>query len=307
MTAVIESTRVARSGVSRRSRSSTWWYLAPLLAALGVWIYGPAVFTGVLSFLDWNLTGTAGGFVGIDNYRRLLAEPEFAQAAWQTVLYALLLLPFSTIIPMGLAILVWMRPGRASTIYRTLLFLPAMIAPVAVAVAWRFLVNPLHGPASAIAGRLGLEPINWLGDPRTALAVIVLVTAARVTAFNLLLFSAALSALDRRTIEAARLERATSWEVTRFIVVPQLTRTTVLLALLSVVLAGQWAFTNVSVLTQGGPDGTTDNVYYRIYTLGFGFFETGIASAAAVLVLLFFAIASAAWLLLRKRGRRDDR
>lgn len=307
MTAILESTRDVHASVSRRSRSSSWWYLAPLLIALGVWIYGPAVFTGVLSFLDWNLTGSAGGFVGLDNYRRLLAEPEFAQAAGQTVLYAVLLLPFSTIIPMGLAILVWMRPGRASAFYRTLLFLPAMVAPVAVAVAWRFLLNPLQGFASEVTGALGLAPINWLGDPRTALVVIVLVTAARVTAFNMLLYSAALSALDRRTIEAARLEKATSWEVTRFVVVPQLTRTTVLLALLSVVLAGQWAFTNISVLTQGGPDGTTDNVYYRIYTLGFGFFETGMASAAAVLVLLFFAVASAIWLTLRKRGHRGNR
>ena len=86
-------------------------------------------------------------------------------------------------------------------------------------------------------------------------------------------------------------------------VVPQVIRTTVLLALLSIVLAGQWTFTNISVLTQGGPDGLTDTVYFRIYTLGFQFFEIGQASAAAMLVLVAFAIvgtAVAAW------SRRPD-
>jgi multiple sugar transport system permease protein len=275
-----------------------------VLVLLMAWVYGPALFTGVLSFLEWNLTGAPGGFVGLDNYARLLREPEFAQAAGQTLLYAAALLPFSTVVPMFLAIMLWQRPGRASTVYRSLLFLPVMVAPVAVAVSWRFILNPLQGLANEVIGLVGLPPMNWLGTPSTALIVIVLVTSAKVTAFNMLLYSAALSTLDRRTLEAARLERASAWETTRFVVIPQLNRTTVLLGLLSIVLAGQWVFTNVSVLTQGGPDGVTDNVYYRIYTLGFEFFETGMASAAAAIVLLFFGIASLGWVFVRRSRAR---
>ncbi|PRY65435.1 carbohydrate ABC transporter membrane protein 1 (CUT1 family) [Glaciihabitans tibetensis] len=294
---------VATSGSPRRG-ARAWPYLTPVLALLLVWVYGPALFTGVLSFLEWNLTGAPGGFVGLDNYARLFREPEFGQAAGQTLLYAAALLPFSTIIPMFLAIMLWQRPGRASTVYRSLLFLPVMVAPVAVAVSWRFILNPLQGLANETIALVGLPPMNWLGDPASALIVIVIVTSAKVTAFNMLLYSAALSTLDRRTLEAARLERASAWETTRFVVIPQLNRTTVLLGLLSIVLAGQWVFTNVSVLTQGGPDGVTDNVYYRIYTLGFEFFETGMASAAAAIVLLFFGIASLGWVFLRRSRAR---
>ncbi len=145
-----------------------------------------------------------------------------------------------------------------------------------------------------------MAPVNWLGDPATALPVIVAVTAAKVIAFNLLLYSAALATIDRRTVEAARLEGASSYDVARFVVVPQVIRTTVLLALLSIVLAGQWTFANISVLTQGGPDGLTDNVYFRIYTLGFQFFEIGPASAAAVLVLAAFAIVGTVWRMVRR-------
>jgi multiple sugar transport system permease protein len=296
---------VADSSRGRGPRAGRAWpYLTPLLVLLFAWVYGPALFTGVLSFLEWNLTGAPGGFVGLENYARLLREPEFGQAAGQTMLYAAALLPFSTIVPMFLAIMLWQRPGRTSTVYRSLLFLPVMVAPVAVAVSWRFLLNPLQGLANEVIGVIGLPPMNWLGNPASALIVIVLVTAAKVTAFNMLLYSAALSTLDRRTLQAARLESASAWETTRFIVIPQLHKTTLLLGVLSIVLAGQWVFTNVSVLTQGGPDGVTDNVYYRIYTLGFEFFETGMASAAAAIVLLFFALASLGWVLLTRSNRR---
>lgn len=282
------------------ARRRSWPYLTPLLLLLAVWVYGPAAVTVGMSFVQWNLTTPPSGFVGLDNYDELFRYPEFANAAWRTLLYALALLPFSTVAPLLLAVMLWLRPGRASTVYRSLLFLPVILAPVAVAIAWRFLLNPLQGLVNEVLGLVGAGPVNWLGDPATALGVVVVVTAAKVTAFNLLLYGAALSAIDRRVVEAARLEGATGAEVARFVVLPQVARTTVVLALLSVVLAGQWTFTTISVLTQGGPDGVTDTVYYRIYAMGFQFFDTGTASAAAVLVLLAFGALALVWRTVRR-------
>lgn len=288
----------------RRRRPRAWPYLLPLGLSVGTWVYLPVLATLVLAVLDWNLTSPSAEFVGLDNFSRLLSEPEFGRAAVQTLLYALALLPFSTVLPLLLAVLLWLRPGRASTVYRSLLFLPAMVAPVALAVSWRFLLNPLDGLANRFLAFFGWGPVNWLGDPAWAFPVVVVVTSARVVAFNMLLCSAALSAVDRRTVEAARLEGATTVEVVRFVVLPRMVAPTVLLGLLSIVLAGQWAFTNVSVLTQGGPDGVTDNVYHRIHTLGFGYFETGMASAASVLVLVLFAVAAVAAALWRRHRDR---
>jgi multiple sugar transport system permease protein len=304
MTTAVAAATTASEGSTlhhARARARSWPYLAPLLLALGVWVYGPAILTVLLSFLKWNLTTPPSGFVGLDNYIGLFRYPEFGQAAAQTVLYALALLPFSTVIPLILALMLWQRPGRASTIYRSLLFLPVIMAPVAVAVSWRFLLHPLQGLVNETLARIDIAPVNWLGDPATALSVIVVVTAAKVTAFNMLLFGAALSGVDRRTVEAARLEGATSWETARFVVAPQILRMTVVLALLSLVLAGQWTYTNISVLTQGGPDGVTDSVYHRIYTLGFQFFDIGSASAAAVIVLIAFALLALTWRAVRRR------
>ncbi|MGC0417175.1 carbohydrate ABC transporter permease [Embleya sp. AB8] len=283
-----ETAAVPRAGGKRRSgRLGPWLYLSPMLLSLVVWVYGPLVFTGVLSFLDWDLTSDQHPFVGTDNYERLFGEPEFPRAIRRTVLYVALMVPFATFVPLGLAIMLWKRPGRMSEIYRALLFLPVVLAPVATAVSWQFVLNPLQGVANAALGGLGFaDDRNWLGDPDTALPVIVAVTAAKIIALNMLLFGAALAAIDRRGIEAARIEGATEWEITRFVVWPQLRRTTVLLGFVCVVLAGQWVFTNVAVLTQGGPDGSTDNVYHRLYVYGFTFFDIGAASAAAVVIVL---------------------
>ena len=283
-------------------RARGWVYLAPLLAALGVWVYGPALVTLGLSFADWRLTDTPT-WSGLDNLRTLFADGDFVRSAGQTVLYALALLPFATVVPLVIATMLWMRPGRAATVYRSLLFLPVMVAPVSVAVAWRFLLNPLNGLLAQGLQAVGLPTVDLLGTPSTALVTVVLVTAARVTAFNMLLYGAALSALDRRLLEAARLERASAWETMRFVVLPQLVRPTIVLALLSLVLAGQWTFTNVAVLTQGGPDNATDSAYYRIYTLGFTFFQIGPASAAAMLVLAALAAVGAAVALVQRRAR----
>ncbi|MET7334985.1 sugar ABC transporter permease [Nonomuraea sp. NPDC005650] len=268
------------------SPAAAWLFPAPALLALIVWMYAPMVATGVLSLFSWDLTSPDRAFEGAGNYVRLATQPEFANAVVRTLLYILAMLPFATVIPLGLAILLWKRPGRASNVYRTLLFLPVMLAPVATAISWRFLLNPLQGLVNTVLGGLGLPGPNWLGDARTALPVIVVITAAKIAALNMLLFGAALTGLDRSCLEAARVDGATEWQTTRRIVLPQLRRTTVLLTLLCVVLAGQWVFTNVAVLTQGGPDGATDNIYYRLYTYGFTFFDIGTASAAGVVIVL---------------------
>jgi multiple sugar transport system permease protein len=267
-------------------------------------VYGPALVTLGLSFTDWRLTDTPT-WSGTDNLGTLFRDADFVRSAGQTMLYALALLPFATVVPLVIATMLWMRPGRAALVYRALLFLPVMVAPVSGAVAWRFLLNPLEGLLAHGLDRLGLPPVDLLGNPSTALLTVVAITAARVTAFNMLLYGAALSGLDRRLLEAARLERASAWETMRFVVLPQLVRPTIVLALLSLVLAGQWTFTNVAVLTQGGPDNATDSVYYRIYTLGFGFFQIGQASAVAMLVLVALAVVGVAVTLVQ-RGRRHE-
>ncbi|SNQ51489.1 Binding-protein-dependent transport systems inner membrane component [Frankia canadensis] len=288
-----------------RARARPWLYLSPLVVALLVWVYGPLVFTAVLSFMSWNLTDTHLSWLGTANYARLVDGRDFPRAARNTLVFAAVLLPFATVVPMSLAIALWKRPGRVSSVYRALLFLPVVLAPVAMAITWQFLLDPLSGLVNVITGRLGLGTHNWLGDPATALYAVGFITAAKVVALNVLLFGASLASLDRGLLEAAALDGATEWEITRHLVLPHLRRTIVLLGMLSLVVVWPWIFANVAVLTQGGPDGATDNVYYRLFTYAFTFFDAGTASAAAVFITTALAVVLGIGLLLTGRRRRD--
>ncbi|WP_241882778.1 sugar ABC transporter permease [Frankia sp. KB5] len=267
-------------------RAVPWLYQTPVLVSLAVFVYGPLLFEAYLSLTNWDLIKPDQDFVGLANFRGLFGGEEFPRALSRTGLYVLVMLPFATVVPMALAIMLWKRPGRTSDIYRALLFLPVMLAPVANALSWRFVLDPLGGIVNVVTGGLGLGERDWLGDPSTALAAISLVTAARFVALNMLLYGAALAAIDRRCLDAARVDGATEWEITRRLVVPQLRGTTILLSFLCAVFAGQWTFTNIAVLTQGGPDNTTDNVYYRLYTYAFTYFDAGTGAAAALTIVV---------------------
>lgn len=275
-------------------------YLGPLLLVLVVWVYGPLACTVVLSMLNWAGTGPPA-FAGFANYRELFTQPEFPLSLWHTVLLVACVLPFATVVPMGLAVLLWKRPARIAGVYRALLFVPVVFAPVAAATAWQFVLNPVGGVLDEFLGLFAIPAPDWLGNPRTALPAIAVITATRVVGLNVLLYGAALDGIDRQCLAAASIDGATEWQITRHVVVPQLIPITGLLAGAGAILAGQWAFPNVAVLTEGGPDGVTDNVYYRLYTYGFTFFDTGQASAGAVVLIAVLGAPLLVRGLLRRR------
>ena len=142
----------------------------------------------------------------------------------------------------------------------------------------------------ALCGAVGLPAPDILGDPVTALWGLDVITSGKVIALNVLLFGAALAAVDPRTVEAARLEGATEGQVTWHVVVPQLGRTVVLLTMLAAVYAGQWSFTNISVLTQGGPAKATEILVYKVWYDGIVGLDLG-GSAAQSVVLMVIVIA----------------
>lgn len=180
-----------------------------------------------------------------------------------------------------------------------------VLAPVATAISWQFALNPLQGIVHTLSAAVGVSAPNLLGDPRTALWVIDIITSGKMIALNILLFGAALSTVDPCAVEAARLEGATGRQVTWHIVIPQLRRTVVLLGMLTAVYGGQWAFTNISVLTQGGPQNSNDNTYYLIYTYGFTHFDIGRAAAASVLFMLVLGVVAGAGARVRRRDARS--
>jgi multiple sugar transport system permease protein len=271
--------------------STPYLYLLPALLTIAVWVYKPLLQTLELSFFDWNLLPTSPKvFVGWQNFSRILELPEVHQALWNTLIYILGIIPMAVILPLVVAILTENIQGRARNIYRALVFVPMIMAPVVVAIIWRWLLNPMQGIAFEIFKAVQLEPINFLRDERWAIWTIVFITGWKLIGFSTLIFSAAIANVDRSYLEAARLDGASEWQITRRITLPLISPTIFFITMLTVLLGSQWSFAYINVLTQGGPRNATTNIYHLLYEFGFGSFAIGWSSAAAIVLFIGFGV-----------------
>ena len=264
-------------------------YLAPAIIGVLVWIYWPIAQTARLSVYQWNLLPTTPKVaVGLDNYRDVVELPQMRVALWNTAKYMLGLLPFSVIVPLAAALLLADLTGRMRQIYRVLVFLPVLMAPVVVGVVWRWMLHPTNGIVNATLARVGVAGPNWFRDDRVALWTITGITGWKLIGFSTLIFAAGVAGLDADAHEAARIDGATRWQTIRHVTIPLLSPTILFVVLLTVLLSAQWTFPLINVLTQGGPVDSTTNVYYLLWRFGFRNFDVGFSSAAAVLFFVAF-------------------
>jgi multiple sugar transport system permease protein len=264
--------------------------LLPGVISIALWVYYPLVQTLWLSFLRGNLAGGPAPFVGLQNYRLILQLPEFQQALVNTVIYILGLSLCAVIVPLCIALLLAKVSLFWQRLYQGLLFLPVMLAPIVVSVIWLWLLNPVQGVFSLILSHLlGWSIPDLLSDPATAMGTIIGITSWQMFGVSLSLIFAVTIDINRRYLDAARTDGASEWQIFRFITFPLLTPLLSFLLLYTVLFAGQWAFGPINVLTQGGPNNATTNVYYLLYQFGFVFFQTGEASALAILLFVILA------------------
>lgn len=272
-------------------RLEPYLYLLPALLSIGVWVYWPLLGTLELSFYQWNLLPTAPRVpVGWENYYRVVTLPEMGRALRNTALYMLGLLPFSLVFPLAIALLVHDLTGRMSGLYRAIIFTPVLMAPVVVAVVWRWILHPVHGILHQALAPLGIEGLNLFRSQEWAIWAIVGITGWKLLGFSVLLFAAGLTNVSRDYLDAASVDGATRWQSVRHIILPLLTPTITFVVLLTVLLSGQWTFPLISVLTGGGPLDSTTSVYYLLWEFGFRNFNVGFSSAAAVLFFAAFGL-----------------
>ena len=282
--------------------SLPWFFLFPAIATFVIWIYAPLVQAAWLSFYDWNMLPFAPKtFVGWKNYENILALPKLWQALGNTAIYMLGMLPFSVLVPLAIAIWTEDLPPRARNIYRALIFLPMIIAPVVAASVFRWLLDPGHGLVKVGITALGFEPVQVLNDPDIAIWTIIFITGWKLVGFATLILSAANANIDPSLVEAARMDGATRWQIIRDIRLPLLSSTILFLVMMTILLGAQWSFSYIHVLTEGGPLGATTNIYYLLWEFGFSSLSVGWSSAAAM--ILFLGFGALAFLLLRLMER----
>ncbi|EBV3599939.1 sugar ABC transporter permease, partial [Salmonella enterica subsp. enterica serovar Virchow] len=204
-------------------------------------------------------------------------------------------------LPLVVAILTSHLRGAFRNIYRAIIFVPMIVAPIVAAVVWRWLLNEDHGIVNAWLQGLGLDAVGFLRDPNVALWTLVWITGWKLIGFSTLLLSAADSAISPTYFEAARMDGATQWQILRDIRLPLLSPTILLLTMMTFLFGSQWSFVYINALTGGGPLGSTSNVYYLMWEYGFVTMAAGWSTAAGILVFTAFGLVALACLAAMKR------
>ena len=274
-----------------------WALAAPALAVIAIFFAVPVVMGLALSLTDFVLYALADlstlRFVGLDNYGRLLQTPLFWQALANTLYFVAVGVPVSIGLSLGTALLLNARVAKWQGFFRTALFAPVVTTVVAVAVIWRYLLHTRYGLINQALAAIGIDPVDWLGDPHWSMPAIILFAAWKNFGYNMIILLAALQAVPRELYEAARVDGARPLRQFTDLTVPMLTPTLALVGIMT--LAGYFQlFAEPYVMTQGGPLRSTVSVLYFMYEEGFRWWNLGFASSVAfVLFLLIFAISAA--------------
>ena len=270
-----------------------WWFVAPALTLIVVFFVGPVLAAIVLSFTDFDLYALAdpraARWVGLRNYSRVMQEPLFWQALRNTLYFALVGGPLTVAASLGAALLVNARTLRWKGTARAVFFAPFVTTLVAVAIVWRYLYHPRYGLLNWMLGHVGVQPIDWLGDPHWAMPAIILMATWKNFGYNMLIFIAGLQNIPRELNEAAALDGATPFQRFRHVTIPMLAPTMFFVVIVTMIGYLQ-LFTEPYVMTQGGPLRATTSLVLYMYEEGFRWWRLGVAAAIAFLLFLVIVL-----------------
>ncbi|MGO3151969.1 MAG: carbohydrate ABC transporter permease [Galactobacter sp.] len=289
----------SRKRAGWRDRSG-YWFVLPFVVAGVLFLVWPTVYGLWMSFTGSSLTGSHGGFVGLDNYAEAFGDPQMWQALWQTVLFTLL----STIplVVVGLVMALLVNAGLPGQwLWRTSFFASYLLPSAVVASVFLWILQPDIGLVNTWMEKFGLHPVGWLTDERLALMSIALVTLWWTVGFNFLLYLAALQGIPATLYEAALLDGAGAWRRLFSVTLPQLKSVTGVIVVLQL-LASMKVFDQIYLMTAGGPNGSTRPILEYIYDVGFTNYRLGYASAISY---VFFALILIFTLLRLVPGRKE--
>lgn len=277
-------------------RLAGWIFAGPALLMLGLFFFLPVLIALGLSFTDFDLYALADSsdlrFVGFGNYAELMRTPLFWKALGNTLFFVVVGVPLSIVVSLGAALLLNGLVSRFSGLIRTALFAPVVTTLVAVAVIWRYLLHSRYGMLNHGLAQLGIDPVDWLGDPDTAMPAIILFAVWKNFGYNMVILLAGLQTIPNDLYEAARIDGANGWQRFRFVTLPGLAPMLLLVSILT--MAGYFQlFAEPYVMTQGGPVESTVSVLYFMYEQGFKWWNLGFASAVAFILFLIMAAVTA--------------
>jgi sn-glycerol 3-phosphate transport system permease protein len=269
-----------------------WVLLAPQLAITLIFFYWPAAQAFRQSVLREDPFGLSSKYVGLENFRRVLADPAYLNAMQVTVVFSLLVAFFALGIALFLAVQVE-KLVRGKGFYRTMMIWPYAVAPAIAGMLWLFMFNPSFGTLAYPLRQMGID-WNPLLNGDQAMALVVAAATWKQISYNFLFFVAGLQAIPRSLLEAAAIDGANRRHAFWTIVFPLLAPTTFFLLVVNTVYALFDTFGIIHAVTSGGPGKSTETLVYKVYNDGFVNLIMG-SSAAQSVILMVIVIALTAF------------
>lgn len=274
------------------------FFLAPSLLGLTLFTLLPILASAGLTLFDWDLL-TSPTFVGAANFVNLVSDQNFRQAFWHTLQYMIGYIP-SVIVLALLVALALKQTSRWNVALRISFFLPVVSAWVAVALIWKWLLNPKFGLFNYLLSLIGIAGPDWLFDPQWAMSAVILTSVWKDIGFVMVMFLAGLQAIPKEYYEVAALDGASPWQQLRSITIPLLSPTTFFVIVILLINSFQ-VFDQVWIMTEGGPAGATSVLVEQIVKHAFAYSRMGYAAAMSWVLFVLVFVAT----LLQNRLQRN--
>ena len=279
--------------------------VAPACTLFAVFMVYPIVDAAFLSVHRWSgIPNTAMTFVGLDNYRFLVSDPQFRRAMGNVVVFLLQGVLFQGPLAFILALIVT-GPIRGARLFKIAYFLPVVLPMTAVGLMWQYLLNTSNGVVNTLLRFVGMESLalDWLGNPEIAIVSVAFVSAWIFAGLNMIVFSAGLVSIPTELYQAATIDGAGGGRCLLHITLPLMTQSFKIYLIL-MVTGSLKVFDIVFVMTGGGPNGATDVPSTLLYYEAFKYSRFGSGAAVGIVVLLLSLAATIALQAVKRRAER---
>lgn len=272
-----------------RKNYAAYLFLLPKLILFTTFIAIPVVWAFILSFQEYKVFGSV--WAGLENYRKAFTSEAFGTALLNTIKYTVVTVPFNVISALIIASLIHSLNRFSQSFFRAAFYLPTVASMVIIAMVWRWMYSYEFGLFNYVIGWFGIDQVNWLGQTNTALWAIIIMQCLIPFGVGIILYLAALGSISETLYEAAEIDGASGFQKWLKITIPLLKPTTLYLVLLSTIGSFQ-VFTQIILMTGGGPGFATETLVHLIYKTGFRDFEFGFAAAQSVILFIIIFIVS---------------
>ncbi|MBQ9662186.1 MAG: sugar ABC transporter permease [Oscillospiraceae bacterium] len=286
----------------RRETISGYLFLLPSLVFFLGFVVIPMVMCIITSFTDATMNSNQPDvFIGLANYKELWQDPIFLKALRNTIVIVVVSVPVVCIFSLWVASAIFNMSEGPLSFFRVVFYLPVVTGSVAVTVVWKWMYSNYTGIINYVLKNGGIidKNINWLGDPKYALACIIIILLTTSVGQPIVLYVSALGNVDHSLVEAAEVDGANNTQVFWKIKWAQIMPTTLYILVITTINSFQ-CFALIQLLTSGGPNHATDTIMYYIYYTAFTRFRFGYGNAMGVVLAIFIAILSAVQFRLAK-------